>query len=182
VVGVTFSDTDSAPVSKFLNPGPAILQIWESDSCSDSSYNHHSNRNLPMFLPEKWPHRLLPMPKLKSDAGSGPGFSQIFDSESRSEQKPQNPVGVDSGSPNPVPNLVQACNVNIEDEWTQCTALSTISKTKRKSETFTWYCSTHVKCEINDAHQHKRKIEEVFYQSAHGKWQIKEVLQNKRQT
>jgi len=27
VVGVTFSDTDSAPVSKFLNPGPAILQI-----------------------------------------------------------------------------------------------------------------------------------------------------------
>ena len=109
------------------------------------------------------------MPKLKSDAGSGSGFSQIFDSESRSEQKPQNPVGVDSGSPNPVPNLVQACNVNIEDEWTQCTALSTISKTKRKSETFTWYCSTHVKCEINDAHQHKRKIEEVFYQSAHGK-------------
>jgi len=47
VDGVTFSDSDSAPVLKFLNPdrGPAILQIWESDSCSDSGYNHRSNRN-----------------------------------------------------------------------------------------------------------------------------------------
>jgi len=129
-----------------------------------------------MFLPEKWPHRLLLLPKLKSDFGSGSGFSQIFDSGSGSEQKPQNPAGVDSGSPDPVPNLVQACNVNIEDEWTQTTALSTISKTKIKSETFTWYCSTHTNCEINDADQHKRKIEEVFYKSAHGKWQIKEVF------
>jgi len=25
--GVTFSDTDSAPVPQFLNPGPAIFQI-----------------------------------------------------------------------------------------------------------------------------------------------------------
>jgi len=46
VVGVTFSNSDSSPVPKFLNPGPAILQIWESDSCSDSGYNHQSNRNL----------------------------------------------------------------------------------------------------------------------------------------
>ena len=30
--------------------GLAILQIWESDSCSDSGYNHRSSRNLPMFL------------------------------------------------------------------------------------------------------------------------------------
>jgi len=38
--------------SKFLNPdpGPAIFQIWETDSCSDSGYSHRSNRNLPMFL------------------------------------------------------------------------------------------------------------------------------------
>jgi len=40
VVGVTFTDPDSAPVPKFLNPGPdpglAILEIWESDSCSHS--------------------------------------------------------------------------------------------------------------------------------------------------
>jgi len=35
--GVTFSDSDSAPVPKFLNPGPVIIQIWESDSCSDSA-------------------------------------------------------------------------------------------------------------------------------------------------
>ena len=47
--GVTFSD--SAPVPKFLNPdpGPAIFQIWQSDSCSDPGHNHRSNRNLPMF-------------------------------------------------------------------------------------------------------------------------------------
>jgi len=49
VAGVTFSDSDSAPVSKFLNQGPAIFQIWESDSCSDCGCNHRFNRNLPMF-------------------------------------------------------------------------------------------------------------------------------------
>jgi len=57
VVGVYFSDCGSAPVPKFLNPGPdpgpAILQIRESDSCSDSGYNHRSKRNLTMFLPKK---------------------------------------------------------------------------------------------------------------------------------
>ena len=58
VARVTFSDSVSAPVSNCLNPGPdpTILQIWESDSCSDSGYNHRSNRNLPMFLPKTWPH------------------------------------------------------------------------------------------------------------------------------
>jgi len=63
----------AAPVLNFFNPDPgrAILQIWESDSCSDSCYNHRSNRNLPMFLLKKWPHRLLLLPKLKSDTGSG---------------------------------------------------------------------------------------------------------------
>ena len=37
VTGVNFSDSDSAP--KFLNPAPdpAILQIWESDACSNSA-------------------------------------------------------------------------------------------------------------------------------------------------
>jgi len=44
-----------------------------------------------------------------------------------------------------------------------------ISKAKIKSETLTWHCSTHTKCEIDVADQHKRKIEEVFYKSAHGK-------------
>jgi len=88
VAVVTFTDSDSAPVQKFLNPVPdpvpAILQIWESDSCSDSGYNHRSNRNLPMFLPKKWPHRLLLLPNWKSDSRSGSGFSQIFDSGSGS--------------------------------------------------------------------------------------------------
>ena len=53
VTGVYFSGPGSAPVPKFLNPGPAILQIRESDSCSDSGYNHRSNRNLTMFSPKK---------------------------------------------------------------------------------------------------------------------------------
>jgi len=82
VAGVTFSDSDSAPVPKFLNPGPdsgpAILQIWESDSCSDSGYNHPANFNLAMFLPKKSPHKFLLLPKWKSDSGSESGFSQIL--------------------------------------------------------------------------------------------------------
>jgi len=99
VAGVTFPDSDSSPVPKFFNPGsdPAIFQSWESHSCSDSGYNHRSNRNLPMFLLEKWPHRLLLLPKLKSDSRSWSGFSQIFDSRcgSGSERKTQNPARVD---------------------------------------------------------------------------------------
>ena len=63
VTGVTFSDSDSAPVPKFFNPGPAIFQIWESDSCSDCGYRHRSNRNLPRFLHKKLPHRLPLLPE-----------------------------------------------------------------------------------------------------------------------
>jgi len=36
-----------------------------------------------------------------------PGFSQIFDSGS--ERKTQNPAGVDSGNPDPVPPLLPKC-------------------------------------------------------------------------
>jgi len=76
MAGVTFSDSDPAPVPKFLYPGPdpAILQIWESDSCSDSGYNHWSNQNLPMFSLKKWQHGLLLLLKWKSDSGSGSVF------------------------------------------------------------------------------------------------------------
>jgi len=74
VAGVTFSDSNSVPVSKFWNPGPVMFQIWEFDSCSDSGYNHQSNLNLPMFSLTKWPHRLLLLPKLKSNSGSRPVF------------------------------------------------------------------------------------------------------------
>jgi len=58
VVWVTFSDSNSAPVTKFLNTDlgldPASFQIWESDFCSYSSYHHRSNRNLPVFLLKKY--------------------------------------------------------------------------------------------------------------------------------
>jgi len=89
VAGVTFSDSDAAPVPKFLNRGPdlAILRIWESDSCSDSGHNRWYNRNLPMFLLKKWQHRLLLLPKWKSDPGSG--FSQIFYSGPDRKEKPR---------------------------------------------------------------------------------------------
>jgi len=45
----------------------------------------------------------------KSDSDSGSGFPQIFDSGSGSgsERKKQNPAGVDSGNPDPVPLLQQ---------------------------------------------------------------------------
>ena len=89
VARVTFSDSNSASLPKVLNPGPdpapAIFQIWESDTCSDSGYNHRSNRNLPMFLLKKRPRRLQLLQKLKSDSGSV--FSQNFDSVSGSGPK-----------------------------------------------------------------------------------------------
>jgi len=46
--------------------------------------------------------------EIKSDTGSGSVFSQIFDSGpgSGSERKTQNPAGVDSANPDPVPSLV----------------------------------------------------------------------------
>jgi len=53
VAGVTFSDTDSVPLPKYLNPapgpGPEIFQMSESASRSDSDYNC-GNRKLPMVL------------------------------------------------------------------------------------------------------------------------------------
>jgi len=103
----TWREVRNFAIQKFrLTVG--IPQSWESFSCSDFGYNHRSNRNLPMFLPKKWPDRLLLLPKLKSDSGSRSGFSQIFDSESQSgsERKTQNPAGVDSGTPDPVQPLV----------------------------------------------------------------------------
>ena len=89
VARITFLDSDSAPVPKLLNPdlGPAIFQIWESDSCSDSGYSHRSNFNLPMFLLKKWPHRLLLLPILKSDSRCGSMFFQIFDSGSEKKRR-----------------------------------------------------------------------------------------------
>jgi len=100
---VTFSDLESAPVAKFLNldPGPKNFQIWESESCSDSGC-HRCNRNSP--IPKKCHicklHRLLLL-KMKSDSGSRSIFSQIFYYGAGSENKTQDPPGVDSGTPDP---------------------------------------------------------------------------------
>ena len=102
VAGVIFSYSDSAPVPKFLNPGPEIFQICESDSCSNSSCNHRSNRILPMFLLKKWQHRLLLLPKLKVTPDTGPVFPKLL---TPGPKKTQNPTGVDSGTPDPVPPL-----------------------------------------------------------------------------
>jgi len=100
-----FSDSDSASVPKFLNPDPGteIFQIWESDSCSDSGYTINPTEIFACFLLKKWQCRLLLLQKLKSDSGSGSGFSHIFDSGS--ERKTQNPARVDSGTPDPWPPL-----------------------------------------------------------------------------
>ena len=54
-----------------------------------------------MFLLKKWPRRLLLLPKLKSDSGSG--FHKFMGSGSGSERKMQNPAVVDSGMPDPWP-------------------------------------------------------------------------------
>ena len=63
VAVVTFSDSKSSPFLKFFNPVPGpdreILQIWKSDSCSDSSY-HRCNQNLSMFFLKKWPSVQIP--------------------------------------------------------------------------------------------------------------------------
>ena len=52
----------------------------------------------PCFYLRKWRHRLLRLPKSKSDSGSG--LSQIFESGSGSgsERKTQNPARIDSGT------------------------------------------------------------------------------------
>ena len=42
-------DSDSGSVPKFLNPGPAIFQIWESDSCSNAC-SHRCDSNSTMFV------------------------------------------------------------------------------------------------------------------------------------
>ena len=93
-------------VPKFLNPGPAIRQIWESDSSSDSGYNHRSNRNLPMFLPKKWPHRLLLLLKWKSDSGSG--FSKILTPDPKEKF-----TILPESTPDPDPPLPGSCRNDV---------------------------------------------------------------------
>ena len=94
MAGVTFSDSDSAPVPKFWNPdlGPKTFQIWESDFCSDSTC-HRSNCNFRLLF-------ILQLSSIELKIfRSGPDFSQIFDFGSVSERKTLNLAGVDSGTP-----------------------------------------------------------------------------------
>jgi len=97
---VTFSESDSAPVSKFLNR--ISFRIRESYSNSGS---HGSNWEFTHVLLTKLWRRFLLLQKLKRDYGSGYGFLQIFDSGS--ERKTQYPYGVGSGTlvPWPVDHL-----------------------------------------------------------------------------
>jgi len=83
-----------------------FFKFYESDSYSDSGNNHRSNRNLLMFLLKKWPHRLLLLPKLKSDSGSGFDFSQIFDSPTRSGPKEKRRI-----LPESTPELLIRCHL-----------------------------------------------------------------------
>jgi len=126
VAGVTFSDSDSAPVPKFFNPGPAILQIWESNSCSDSGYNHPSNHYLPITTAqtpataelEKW---------LRIRVRFFTNFWLWV--RTRSERKTQNAGGVDSGTPGPVSSEIS--------DFTPCThAQSDILHTKYAHKTY----------------------------------------------
>jgi len=94
VAGVTFSDSDSVPVTKLLNP--EIFQIWKFDSCSVSGY-HRYNRNLPIFLLKKWPRRLCYCRNWKLTPDSCPFFHKFFTPDPGPEEK-RSPDGVDCES------------------------------------------------------------------------------------
>jgi len=75
VARATFSNSYSAPVPKFLNPGPKNLQNWESDSCSESG-NIRCRQNWAMLV-LRIGHRATQAPAAaESDRGSG--FSLVF--------------------------------------------------------------------------------------------------------
>jgi len=81
VAGVTFSDSDSVTVPKFLipgpQPGPAIFQFANPTLVQIPATIINPTLIFPCFY---WPHRLLLLPKFWSNSGSGSGFSQIVDS------------------------------------------------------------------------------------------------------
>jgi len=84
VASITFSDSDSTPVSEFWNPGPdpgpPNIKIKKSDSCSDSGYNNRFSRNLLMFLLKKWSHWLLYCRNWKVAPDPGPVFHKFLTS------------------------------------------------------------------------------------------------------
>jgi len=101
------SNLQSGPIQvqqNLLLSGPSPIQV----QCLSLDSTKRSNRNSSMFLFKKWPHWPLLLPKLNSDGGSV--FSQNFDSGIGAgfERKKQNPVEVDSGTPDPWPSLICA--------------------------------------------------------------------------
>jgi len=102
------------PESFFQTPTPLLFQnVWIWGGPRSGNFSNKRIRLLfrcqlpstsiqPKFtnvFPKKWPWRLLLLPKIKSDSGSG--FSLNFDTGSGSERKTKNNVGVDSGTPDP---------------------------------------------------------------------------------
>jgi len=135
VAGVIFSDSDSAPVPKYFNPGQTIFQIWESDSCLESSYNHRSNRNLPTFLLKQWPHRYCRNSTATAEIEKWLRIRVRFFPNfwlrvlSGSDTKTQNPAGVDSCTPDPVPPLQNSRGEHGQDQhWISCRILAIFSE------------------------------------------------------
>jgi len=85
VAGVTFSDSDSASIPKFLNPTPVQNPATIIDQTVLYPCFYLRNDRKDSCCCRNW----------KVTPGVGFGFSQIFDSGS--ERKTLNPAGVDSG-------------------------------------------------------------------------------------
>jgi len=97
----------------------SYFEILESGSGSENFSNLRIRLLFRLRLPsiqpkftqvllKKWPRRLLLLPTLTSDSGSESDFSQIFDSGPvLGLKKSQNPAGVDSGTLDTWPPLLQ---------------------------------------------------------------------------
>ena len=165
---VTFSDP--ALVSKTLNPGAEIFQLWESDSCSDSGY-HWSNRECThvlllrkwprrlllcthVLLLRKWPRRLLlcthvlllrKWPRrllllLKLKRDSGSGFLQNFDSGSEEKRRI-----LPESTPDPWPPMILA-GIAAYAATKQTTILIFRARCQPNGSTFAKYCEVVMQC------------------------------------
>ena len=82
VAVVTFSDSDSASVEKFLNPGPKNFQTFKSDSCSDTDCHRcNCSSARPMFYFKNAIYEYHPDSccwKWKVTPGPGPVFHKFL--------------------------------------------------------------------------------------------------------
>jgi len=99
LAGVTFSDSDSAPVQKCLNPGPdpgpKFLKTWESCSGSDSANHRPRFSSVCAYDVYKDHEDFCYCRNLKLTPDAGP-------------KETQNLVGIDSSTPDPWPPLPPA--------------------------------------------------------------------------